>query len=110
MMATEWTHLGTISSPAGGGARRAEGDSVFITAAIYVSRDRVPLRPYGPPPLSAFCGAGGGGKRFCSYAISHPEMCPPRSHHMGEVARLGPEGDRDEALRPCPPPSALRAP
>jgi len=39
-----------ITSPAGGGARRAEGDSVFITVPVFVLGDRVPLRPYGPPP------------------------------------------------------------
>src|SRR6266851_3613569 len=38
------------SSPAGGGARRAEGDWVFVTRAIFVLKDRVPLRPCGPPP------------------------------------------------------------
>ena len=38
------------SSPAGRGARRAEGDSVFITAALFVLRDRVPLRPSATSP------------------------------------------------------------
>jgi hypothetical protein len=39
-----------ISSAAGGGARRVEGDAVSVTSAMIVLRDRVPLRPCGPPP------------------------------------------------------------
>src|SRR5258708_39952820 len=48
----------SYSLPCGGGAQRAEGDSVFITVALFVLRDRVPLWPLacaerkrgGPPP------------------------------------------------------------
>jgi hypothetical protein len=54
-----------ISSPAGGGARRAEGDSVVIPAVLFVSRDRVPLWPYEPPPHAGraiACGMAAVGK------------------------------------------------
>src|SRR6266404_3699020 len=64
-----------ISSPAGGGARRAEGDSVVIPAVLFVSRDRVPLWPYEPPPRAGraiACGlaAGAGAQRgtFARYS------------------------------------------
>jgi len=39
-----------IPSPAGGGARRAEGDSVSQHEDRYRDDYRVPLRPCGPPP------------------------------------------------------------